>query len=160
MKDVTNCTLDFQYFLILLFVIIFVTIFDLQFVIIFTPCDYFHMCIGKQMFSCVYVCIYLYFMCVIYVWVCIDCSIFLFIKNTNTSLADQFSFQIDSCQKIVMLNPFAPNAPFLYSMKTSENRFHGLEKGCIGSEWVKLFSQSFSLVALTSNCVRLSVEVL
>ena len=40
------------------------------------------------------------------------------------------------------INPFVPNAPFLYILKTSENRFfwcfQGVEKGCIGNEWVKL----------------------
>ena len=39
-------------------------------------------------------------------------------------------------------NPFFPTAPFLYPLKTSENRkvfccFPGVEKGCIGNEWVK-----------------------
>ena len=39
-------------------------------------------------------------------------------------------------------NPFVPNAPFLYPLKTTENRkvfwyFQGVEKGCIGNEWVK-----------------------
>ena len=34
------------------------------------------------------------------------------------------------------INPFVPNAPFLYLLKTSENLtvfccFHGVEKGCI-----------------------------
>ena len=38
--------------------------------------------------------------------------------------------------------PFVCNAPFLYPLKTSENRtffwsFQGVEKGCIGNEWVK-----------------------
>ena len=38
-------------------------------------------------------------------------------------------------------NPFVPNAHFLYPLKTSENRkifwcFQGVEKGCIGNEWV------------------------
>ena len=42
------------------------------------------------------------------------------------------------------LNPFVPNAPFLYPLKTSENLtvflcFQGAEKGCIGNEWVKIF---------------------
>ena len=42
------------------------------------------------------------------------------------------------------LNPFVPNAPFFYSLKTSENLMvfwcsQGLEKGCIGKEWVKKF---------------------
>ena len=40
-------------------------------------------------------------------------------------------------------NLFFPNAPFLYPLKTSKNRkvfwcFHGVEKGCIGNEWVKI----------------------
>ena len=31
------------------------------------------------------------------------------------------------------VNPFVPNALFLYPLKTSENRcFQGVEKGCIG----------------------------
>ena len=39
------------------------------------------------------------------------------------------------------LNPFLPNTPFLYPLKTSENRmvfwcFQGVEKRCIGNEWV------------------------
>ena len=37
-----------------------------------------------------------------------------------------------------LVNPFVPNASFLYSLKTSENR-QGVEKGCIGNEWLKLF---------------------
>ena len=40
------------------------------------------------------------------------------------------------------INPFVPNAPFSYPLKTRENRmvfwcFQGVEKGCIGYEWVK-----------------------
>ena len=40
------------------------------------------------------------------------------------------------------LNPLLPNAPFPYPLKTSENFtvfqcFQGVEKGCIGNEWVK-----------------------
>ena len=39
------------------------------------------------------------------------------------------------------INPFVLNAPFLYPLETLENRkifgcFQGVEKGCIGSEWV------------------------
>ena len=39
-------------------------------------------------------------------------------------------------------NPIVHNAPFLYPLKTSENLtvfwcFRGVEKGCIGNEWVK-----------------------
>ena len=37
-------------------------------------------------------------------------------------------------------DPFVPNAPFLYPLKTSENLtvfcFQGVEKGCIRNEWV------------------------
>ena len=44
------------------------------------------------------------------------------------------------------VNPFFPNTPFLYPLKTSENRkvswcFHGVEKGYIGDEWVNKFSR-------------------
>ena len=44
------------------------------------------------------------------------------------------------------LKPFVPNAPFLYTLKTTENPtenltvfwcFQGAEKGCIENEWVK-----------------------
>ena len=31
------------------------------------------------------------------------------------------------------VNPFVPNAPFLYPLKVSE----GEEKGCIVNEWIK-----------------------
>ena len=39
------------------------------------------------------------------------------------------------------INPFVPNALFFYPLKTSENRrvfgcFQGVEKGCLGNEWV------------------------
>ena len=50
-----------------------------------------------------------------------------------------------SCQVhlILCLNPFIPNALFLYPLKTSENLtvcwcFQGVEKGCIGNEWVNI----------------------
>ena len=40
------------------------------------------------------------------------------------------------------VNPFVPNAPFLYLLKISKNLtvfwcFQGVEKGCIGNKWVK-----------------------
>ena len=43
-----------------------------------------------------------------------------------------------------LLNPFAPNAPFHYPLKTSQNltvfwRLQGVENGCIGNEWVNDF---------------------
>ena len=35
----------------------------------------------------------------------------------------------------LQLNPFVPNAPFLYPLKTSENRkVQGVEKGCTGND--------------------------
>ena len=42
------------------------------------------------------------------------------------------------------INLFASNAPFLYPLKTSENHkvswsFEGIEKWCIGNEWVNEF---------------------
>ena len=44
--------------------------------------------------------------------------------------------------QFLSINPFISNAPFLYSLKTSENLpgflcFQGIEKGWIGNEWVK-----------------------
>ena len=44
-------------------------------------------------------------------------------------------------QKI--FNPFVPNVPFLYPLKTSEKLtvfwcFQGVEKGCIANEWFKV----------------------
>ena len=42
---------------------------------------------------------------------------------------------------IFYINPFVPNAPFLYPLKTSENLtdvFRGVGKECIGSKWVKM----------------------
>ena len=46
-----------------------------------------------------------------------------------------------------LLSPFVPNATFLYPLKTSENRkvfwyFQGVEKECIGNEWVNLQKES------------------
>ena len=42
---------------------------------------------------------------------------------------------------LMLFNPFVPNAPFFYFLKTSEYCkvfwcFHGVEKGCIGNKWV------------------------
>ena len=51
-----------------------------------------------------------------------------------------------------IVNPFVPNAPFLYPLKTSENLaalwcFYGVEKRCIGNEWVnRLHESAFRLV--------------
>ena len=40
-------------------------------------------------------------------------------------------------------NPFVPKAPFFYPLRTSENLtvfwcFYGIEKMCIGNEWVEV----------------------
>ena len=45
-------------------------------------------------------------------------------------------------QELILLNPFVPDALFFQPLKTSENLavfwcFQGVEKGCIGNEWVK-----------------------
>ena len=52
------------------------------------------------------------------------------------------------------VNPFVPNAPFLYPLKTSENSkvfrcFEGVEKRCIGNKWVKV-----NALLLLSNCAN------
>ena len=37
-----------------------------------------------------------------------------------------------------LLNPFVPNAPFLYYLKQKVFRcFQGIDECCIGNEWVK-----------------------
>ena len=48
-------------------------------------------------------------------------------------------------QLLILINSFVPNAPFFFRLKTSENRkvfrcFQGIEKGCIGKEWVQIFN--------------------
>ena len=56
------------------------------------------------------------------------------------------------------LNPFIPNASFLYPLKTAENRkyfwcFQGVQKECIGNEWVKVlwFSQAHKYLWIKSK---------
>ena len=46
-----------------------------------------------------------------------------------------------------VFNPFVPNAPFLYHLKTSEH-VSGVEKGCIGNKWAKLVINLFKFTAL------------
>ena len=53
-----------------------------------------------------------------------------------------------------VLNPFVPNAPFLYPVKTSENLtvswcFQGVEKECVGNEWVNIRNRCLLNVLLT-----------
>ena len=53
-------------------------------------------------------------------------------------------------------NPFVPNAPFFYPLKTSENSkvfwcFQRVEKGCTGNEWVKWVKNSLFKLSLRSD---------
>ena len=50
-----------------------------------------------------------------------------------------------------VFNAFVPNAPFLYSLKTSESRkiswcFQGLEKRCIRNKWVNTLFNLFDVL--------------
>ena len=47
-----------------------------------------------------------------------------------------------------IFNPFIPNAPFLYPLKTSEKK----EKGCIGNRWV---NTSLFWMNIDSNSTKL-----
>ena len=66
---------------------------------------------------------------------------------------------------IPAFNPFVPNAPFLYPLKTSENRkvflcFQGVEKGCIGNKWVNKIIFGYkrpSLLRKTSDSANVNV---
>ena len=71
------------------------------------------------------------------------------LKNdkTNKMVASMLRHMPDVKNKtfleiVLLFNPFVPNAPFLYPLKTSQNRkifwcFQEVEKGCIGNKWVK-----------------------
>ena len=62
---------------------------------------------------------------------------FIFLQQANKQikiLLDEFT--------TIHINPFIPNAAFLYPQKTSKNLtvflcFLEVEKGCIGNKWVK-----------------------
>ena len=45
----------------------------------------------------------------------------------------------------VFINPFVPNALFLYPLKIS-GCFQGVEKGCYGNEWVNTKHEHYSQV--------------
>ena len=65
-----------------------------------------------------------FMVCLEYLSVCMDCWNFCNFRKA-----------------VKAFNPFVPNAPFFYPLKTSEYRkvfwrFQGVEKGCIGNEWV------------------------
>ena len=59
--------------------------------------------------------------------------------------------------KIKKINPFVPNAPFLYPLKTSENLtvfwcFQGVGKRCIGSKWIKFTNNEYmKIFSICSN---------
>ena len=63
-------------------------------------------------------------------------------KHQKTSVFLIFWGGIETDHQREMVNPFVVNAPFLYPLKTSENRkvfcFQRVEKGFIGNEWVKV----------------------
>ena len=71
-------------------------------------------------------------------------------KICYSTLKHSLSLKFKCWRLIPMFNfnPFIPNVPFFYPLKTSENRkvfwcFQGIQKGCIGNEcvWVKLVSK-------------------
>ena len=53
--------------------------------------------------------------------------------HSNSNGIDDETSKIEAFK---ILNPFVPNAPFLYPLKTS-GYFQGVGKGCIGNELVK-----------------------
>ena len=57
-----------------------------------------------------------------------------------------------------LLNPFVPNAPLLYPLKTSKNLtvfwcFEGVEKGWIGNKWVNMETKSKYTFTPFQNCL-------
>ena len=62
------------------------------------------------------------------------------------------------------INPYVPNAPFLYPLKT-ENRkvfwcFQGVEKECIGNKWVKSHSEEVHKTLLESTRQTCQIKLL
>ena len=62
----------------------------------------------------------------------------------------------------VELNPFVPNAPFFYTLKTSDNLtvfwcFLEVKKGCIGNKWVKMFIIQFAFHKKIESITRIFV---
>ena len=67
-------------------------------------------------------------------------------KTFENNAKNPKEFQKLCNQSSLIINPFAPSAPFLYPLKTSEHLtvfwcFQGVEKGCIGDKWVNLFKK-------------------
>ena len=55
------------------------------------------------------------------------------------------------CFSSFYLNPFIPNVPFLYPLKTSENR-KGVENGCIRNKWVNPFQANVPFLPTEKSC--------
>ena len=80
-----------------------------------------------------------------------------------------FRFYYKWASLFVLLNAFFPNAPFLYSLRTSENRraflcFQGVEKWCIWKKWInkdgfslKLLLIFISVLYICSTCLIIYV---
>ena len=68
--------------------------------------------------------------------------IFIFTNRITLKFWVLCYFCIPEFDTLLCINPFVPNAPFLYLLEISENRkdfwcFQGVEKGCIWIDWVK-----------------------
>ena len=60
------------------------------------------------------------------------------------------------------INPFIPNAPFIYPLKTPENLtvfwcFQGVEKGCIGYKWINSYLKLILKIAWLHLCLTLKI---
>ena len=76
-------------------------------------------------------------------WVYCFCSVVLYFSTCNKQRCEPFINEMGVKWWLLFssLNPFVPNACFLYPLKTLGNRkvfwcFQGVEKGCNGKEWV------------------------
>ena len=72
---------------------------------------------------------------------------------------------LSNSNNLSFLNPFVPNAPFVYPLKTSENHkvfwcFHGVEKRCIGNEWVNLTAERYFNIYFQSEAYSESLWLL
>ena len=66
-------------------------------------------------------------------------------ERNNVDLLFMLSVILVHKYSRIPFNPFVPNAPFLYPLKTSEKLsvflcFQGVEKECIGNNWLKINS--------------------
>ena len=93
-------------------------------------------------------------------------------RKTSKSLKDvpaphRPSLSINAYDRLRVINcsslfeafqPFVPNAHFLYPLKTFENLrvfcFLGLDKGCIGNEWVNLTWNMSSIIYITQKTLK------